>query len=413
MAKLDSPFTLQNGVTLKNRLVKSAMSEQLGDKQHNPVPGLADLYGRWAQGGIGLSMTGNIMVDRSALGEPGNVVLDEKSDLSEFKKWAKAGTQNNTHLWPQLNHPGKQVPDFLSKKPVAPSAIGLEDGLAANFKLPKALSELEIREIINKFALSARLSKEAGFSGVQIHGAHGYLVNQFLSGRHNQRKDKWGGSLENRMRFVLEIYHAIRKQVGVDFPVGIKLNSADFMKGGFTEEESMQVVQALSKEGIDQIEISGGSYEKVVFIEGNDSAAKPVNASTQKREAYFLDYAQKVRKFSQVPLVVTGGFRSARAMEEALVEDATDFIGVGRSLTLDPDFPEKVMSDQDHSIHLPARTTGIKKLDKMMMMDVLWYQQQMVRMSKRQEPNPKMSEWGAIFKSIGGIGMYAFRRVRG
>ncbi len=412
MTKLDSCFILQNGVVIKNRLLKSAMSEQLGDKYHNPVPGLADLYGRWAQGGIGLSITGNIMVDRNALGEPGNVVLDEKSDLNGFKKWAKAGTQNNTHLWPQLNHPGKQVPDFLSKEPVAPSVIPLQDGLAANFKLPKALSELEIHDIINKFALSARLSKEVGFSGVQIHGAHGYLVNQFLSNRHNQRTDQWGGSLENRMRFVLEIYRAIRKQVGEGFPVGIKLNSADFMKGGFSEEESMQVVQALSDEGIDQIEISGGSYEKVVFIEGN-AAKPPMKASTVKREAYFLDYAQKVRKLSNVPLVVTGGFRSALAMEEALLEDATDFIGLGRSLTLDPDFPNKIMKDQQHSIHLPARTTGIKKLDHMMMMDVLWYQQQMVRMSNRKNPNPKMSEWGAIFKSIGGIGKYALRRVRG
>ena len=412
MTKLDSCFTLQNGVVIKNRLLKSAMSEQLGDKHHNPVPGLADLYGRWAQGGIGLSITGNIMVDRNALGEPGNVVLDEKSDLNGFKKWAKAGTQNNTHLWPQLNHPGKQVPDFLSKEPVAPSAIPLQDALAANFKLPKALSELEIQDIINKFALSARLSKEVGFSGVQIHGAHGYLVNQFLSNRHNQRTDQWGGTLENRMRFVLGIYRAIRKQVGEGFPVGIKLNSADFMKGGFSEEESMQVVQALSDEGIDQIEISGGSYEKVVFIEGN-AAKPPMKASTVKREAYFLDYAQKVRKLCNVPLVVTGGFRSALAMEEALLEDATDFIGLGRSLTLDPDFPNKIMKDQQHSIHLPARTTGIKKLDHMMMMDVLWYQQQMVRMSNRKNPNPKMSEWGAIFKSIGGIGKYALRRVRG
>jgi 2,4-dienoyl-CoA reductase-like NADH-dependent reductase (Old Yellow Enzyme family) len=412
MAKLDSSFTLQNGVALKNRLVKSAMSEQLGDKHHNPVPGLADLYGRWAQGGIGLSMTGNIMVDRNALGEPGNVVLDEKSNLSLFKTWAKAGTQHNTHLWPQLNHPGKQVPDFLSKQPVAPSAIPLQDGLAANFKLPKALSELEIREIIQKFSTSARLSKEAGFSGVQIHGAHGYLVNQFLSSRHNQREDQWGGTLENRMRFVLEIYRAIRKQVGADFPVGIKLNSADFMKGGFTEQESMQVVQALANEGIDQIEISGGSYEKVVFIEGNNTPNKPVKDSTEKREAYFLDYATKVRKLTHVPLVVTGGFRSAHAMEDALLEDATDFIGVGRSLTLDPDFPNKVMKDQGHSIQLPSRTTGIKKLDQMMMMDVLWYQQQMVRMSNKLEPNPKMSEWGAILKSIAGIGRYAFRRVR-
>lgn len=408
MKQFGTSFTLKNGTTIKNRLLKSAMSEQLGTKSHDPKPGLADLYRRWAQGGIGISISGNIMIDRTALGEPANVVLDEQSDLTAFKVWTRAGTENNTHLWAQLNHPGKQSPTFLSKDPVAPSAIGLEGSMASSFKLPRKLSDQEIQGIIQKFATSARLAKETGFTGVQIHGAHGYLVNQFLSPRHNQRNDQWGGSLENRMRFVIEVYRAIRKVVGKKYPVGIKLNSADFMKGGFTEEESMQVVEALATEGIDQIEISGGSYEKVAFIEGN-----PQKDSTIKREAYFLDYAEKVRSLTDVPLVVTGGFRSTEGMEAAVTSKATDFIGLGRPLAVDPDFPNKTMAFDNHSIDLPMRTTGIKKLDQITMVDVAWYQQQMVRMAKRLLPHPNMSEWAAILKSISSIGVYALKRVRG
>ncbi|MCC4821109.1 NADH oxidase, partial [Vibrio lentus] len=154
--------------------------------------------------------------DRGALGEPKNVVLDEHSDLSVFREWAKAGTQNGSQIWMQLNHPGKQIPKFLCDSPVAPSAISLERGLEKGFNTPRALTETEIIAIIDKFALSAKLAKQAGFTGVQIHGAHGYLVSQFLSSRHNQRQDKWGGSLENRLRFVFEVYRAIRKEVGDD-----------------------------------------------------------------------------------------------------------------------------------------------------------------------------------------------------
>ena len=310
---LNSPYTLRSGTKLKNRLFKSAMSEQLGDEKHNPKPGLAKLYHRWAEGGIGLSITGNIMVSRDALGEPKNVVLDEKSDLTIFRKWAEAGKHNGSHIWPQLNHPGKQIPSFLTKEPVAPSAIPLSRGLEKGFNTPRALTEQEILAIIAKFATSAKLAKDAGFTGVQIHGAHGYLVSQFLSPRHNQRNDQWGGSLENRMRFVLSVYHAIREQVGEHFPIGIKLNSADFMKGGFTEEDSMQVVQNLAEAGIDLIEISGGTYESPSMMSG-----KKAKQSTLQREAYFLDYMEKVRKLVSTPLVVTGGFRSAPAMAEAL-----------------------------------------------------------------------------------------------
>ncbi|HIA48760.1 MAG TPA: hypothetical protein EYN96_12530 [Candidatus Hydrogenedentes bacterium] len=230
--ELAIPFALANGIEIKNRFCKSAMSEGLGTREHNPKPDLAVLYQTWAEGGIGLCATGNVMIDRTALGEPGNVVLDEESDLSEFRRWAREGSVNDTQLWMQSNHPGKQIPNLVCKEPVAPSAIGLEAGLEKGFNVPRALEESEIEAIIQKFATSARLAKECGFGGVQIHGAHGYLVSQFLSSRHNQRDDQWGGLIENRMGFVLAVLEAIRGEVGEEYPIGIKLNSADFMNDG-------------------------------------------------------------------------------------------------------------------------------------------------------------------------------------
>ena len=403
---LGSSFTLKNGQKIKNRLFKSAMSEQLGLRDHNPKPGLANLYGRWADGGIGLSMTGNIMIDRGALGEPKNVVLDEQSDLTEFKKWATAGKKNGSHIWTQLNHPGKQIPNFIVDVPVAPSAIALTRGLEKGFNKPRALLEEEILVIIKKFATSARLAKEAGFTGVQIHGAHGYLVSQFLSPRHNQRDDQWGGSLENRMRFVLSIYTAIREQVGADFPIGIKLNSADFMKGGFTEEDSMQVVKTLADAGIDLIEISGGSYENPSMM-GSDA-----KKSTVQREAYFLDYAEKVRSLVDTPLVVTGGFRSAKAMQEALDTGATDFIGIARTTCVDPDFPNKLIADVNYKHQLKVLTTGKPAIDKMAMLEITWYEAQLARMAKGKKPKANLSEWGVFFGTLFNAGIYAFRKRR-
>ncbi|MGF1754918.1 NADH:flavin oxidoreductase/NADH oxidase family protein [Vibrio makurazakiensis] len=408
---LSAPFSLPNGQEIKNRLFKSAMSEQLGDKQHNPKSGLTTLYQRWANGGIGLSMTGNVMVDRNALGEPNNVVLDKQSDLGLFRDWANAGKQNGSQIWMQLNHPGKQIPKFLCSEPVAPSAISLERGLQKVFNTPRALTDTEIQEIINKFTLSAKLAKEAGFTGVQIHGAHGYLVSQFLSARHNQRDDKWGGSLENRLRFVLEVYRSIRKEVGADFPVGIKLNSADFMKGGFTEEESMQVVQALSDNGIDLIEISGGTYESPSMM-GSKDKNEFIKSSTLKREAYFMDYMVKVRKLVSTPLVVTGGFRTAQAMNEALQTSATDFIGIARTMAVDPDFPNKLIEDPNHGMPLTVPTTGKPALDKIGMVGLVWYEHQMRRIADGKNSDPNLSSLGVVFKTLLSTGWHAFKKRR-
>ena len=403
---LDSALVLSNGTRIKNRLFKSAMSEQLADIHHNPSLGLIQLYKTWAKGGIGLAVTGNLMVDRQHLGEPKNVVLDEKSDLSLFAKWSAAGTQNGCQLWAQLNHPGKQVPSFIHGQPVAPSALPLEGSLKKNFKTPRALTEIEIEKVIKQFSEAAKLAKQTGFSGVQIHGAHGYLVNQFLSSRHNQRNDQWGGCLQNRMRFVLKIYEAIRQQVGDTFPVGIKLNSADFMRGGFTEEESMEVVKALSDSGINLIEISGGSYEAPIMADGTGKK------SSQLREAYFLEYAEKVREIVNTPLVVTGGFRSSKAMIEALRSGATDFIGLARPLALDPEMPNKAMQDEGFNVQSRPLTTGIKALDKMVMLNMSWYEAQLARIANGKEPKLNLSEWYSTFKVFMHLGVFAFRKRR-
>lgn len=402
-----SPFTLSNGEVLKNRFFKSAMSEQLADQAHNPTPNLLRLYEIWARGGTGLIVTGNVMVDREQLGEPRNVVLDGASDVEMFKRWAKAGSCDDTQLWVQLNHPGKQVPNFIHKVPVAPSPVALEGGLEKNFNKPRALEEREIIEVIEKFVKAAVLAKEAGFHGVQLHGAHGYLISQFLSPRHNQRQDKWGGSLENRMRFVTSIYQAIRKKLGSDFPIGIKLNSADFSKGGFSEEDSMRVVQKLGDIGIDLIEISGGTYEQTAMADGIKQ-----KDSTIKREAYFLEYAESARKLTNAPIVVTGGFRSTKGMNAALASGATDLIGVARPLAIEPDLPNKAISDENYKVSLRELTTGFKKLDKMILLNMSWYEAQLARLGRGKHPDVNLSEWKAAFQVFWLLGVFAFKKRR-
>lgn len=398
---LSTPQTLRNGVVVKNRFMKSALSEQMGDRERNPTPELATLYRRWAQGGAGLLVSGNIMIDRTAIGEPFNVVLDGQSDVEAFQRWTAGGTENGTHFWAQLNHPGKQCPNVLVKEPVAPSAIGFKGKLGMAFNKPRALTDPEIEAIIARFAEAAGQAKAVGFTGVQIHGAHGYLVSQFLSPRHNQREDRWGGPLENRMRFVIEVYRAIRAEVGAEFPVGLKLNSADFQRGGFDETESMQVVEAIAAEGVDLLEISGGTYEKPKMLGGATIA--PLKESTRAREAFFIAYAEQIRTRTDVPLAVTGGFRSAQGMSDAVECGATDMVGVGRPFTLDPDLPNNVLADQNYKIDWTEPTTGSTVIDLMSAISITWYEKQMWRIGRGEAPQPKLSSWGAVRTALWGM----------
>ena len=400
------PFTLPCGSTLKNRLVKAAMSEQLGDARQDPTAGLARLYSQWARGGASLLISGNIMIDRRHLGEPKNIVLDDQSDQAAFRRWVQAGLENGTQVWAQINHPGKQTPNTLTWEPVAPSAIRLNDVLPLGYNRPRALTEAEIIDIIARFAHCAALAKAVGFTGVQIHAAHGYLINQFLSPAHNRRSDEWGGSLENRMRFMLEIYRAIRAAVGPIFPVSIKLNSADFMRGGFTEDDSLQVVEAISAFRIDLIEISGGTYE------GQAMSGFKLADSTRRREAYFLDYAEKVRKRVNTPLMVTGGFRSGAGIADALTIGATDLIGLSRPLAVEPGFPHHVLSDPAYRIDLPRLTTGSRKIDQFFLLNITWYEHQLARMAKGHRPAPGLNTWVSVLMTLRDQGLAVFRPRR-
>jgi 2,4-dienoyl-CoA reductase-like NADH-dependent reductase (Old Yellow Enzyme family) len=404
---LFTPLTLPNGVVIKNRLFKSAMSEALGTKEHQPSNSLFTLYKTWAEGGVGLSVTGNVMIDRSALGEPGNVVIEDERDLHMLKKWAKAGTENGTHLWMQINHPGKQSPKMINNNPVAPSAIPISGKIKTFFHTPRALTADEILNLIKRFGNSARIAKKAGFTGVQIHGAHGYLINQFLSPHHNQRSDEWGGNIENRMRFVLEVYKEMRMHVGSEYPIGIKLNSADFQRGGFTEEESMEVVKKLSEAGIDLIEISGGNYENPAMMGPN------LKESTKKREAYFFLYAEKVRKLTSTPIVVTGGFRTVHGMTEALESGNLDLVGIARPFALVPDLPNRISRGNYQPISSSPVKTGLGFIDaNMPLMETVWYEQQLALMGQGKQPNPNLSAWSTIFHIIASQGKYAFQKRR-
>ena len=379
---LAQPLTLANGTVIKNRFAKSAMSEALGTLDNRVTPALANLYGAWARGGTGLVITGNVMIDRRALGEPCNVALEDERDLAQLQAWAKAGTANGTQLWMQLNHPGKQSPVQVSKQPVAPSAIPLAPRFKRFFNPPVALTEPQIENLIERFATSARIAQKAGFTGVQIHGAHGYLVSQFLSPHHNQRTDQWGGSVQNRARFVLEILRAMRAATSPAFPVSIKMNSADFQRGGFTEEESMQVAEMLADAGIDLIEISGGTYEMPQMT------GVPVKTSTLAREAYFLEYAEKIRARVKTPLMVTGGFRSIDGMAQALQSGATDLIGIARPLAVQPDLPNRLLRGEITRSDIKRRITGIKLIDEMAMMETVWYAKQLERIAKGEPTKP-------------------------
>ena len=408
---LNQPLHLPNGSVLRNRLAKAAMSETLGTYDNRPTTDLVQLYRRWASSGLGLIITGNVMIDRRALGEPGNVVVEDETDMLLLRQWAQTATQQGAAIWAQLNHPGKQSTRGLNAYNLAPSAVPFREDMAALFETPREATAAQIQDIIERFGRSAAICKKAGFSGVEIHAAHGYLINQFLSPHHNRRTDEWGGSAEKRRRFVLAVYAEIRRQVGPDFPVGIKLNSADFQHGGFTEEESIETIRALADAGIDLIEISGGTYEAPAMGGGMEASKK---ASTVAREAYFLAFAEKVRATVKVPLMVTGGFRTVDGMNAALRSGALDVVGLARLLVIDPDAPTALLQGRDSAQQVRTIKTGLKFVDRMGIMEVLWYERQLKRIARGQEPRPDEGGLSAFLKSAlgGSWGTFRTRRMR-
>ena len=342
-------LTLPCGTVLPNRLSKAAMTEGLATAEGIPTAELARLYGLWSDGGAGMLLSGNIIIDKDHLERPGNVVIDRPPSpqmRDALARWATAATRNGNQFWAQISHAGRQTQKLVNKNPKAPSAIklGLPGG---QFGEPVTLMIDEIHDIVQRFGVCAAAVKEAGFTGVQIHAAHGYLLSQFLSPRSNERIDLYGGDLANRARALLEVVASVRAAVGPNFPVAVKLNSADFQKGGFAFEESLQVAQWLQEASIDLIEISGGTYEqpKLLGLAGMEEEEKQnVAQSTMMREAYFVDFAVAMREKVTVPLMVTGGFRQRAAMEQALESGAADLIGLGRPMCVMTDAPNQLIA---------------------------------------------------------------------
>jgi 2,4-dienoyl-CoA reductase-like NADH-dependent reductase (Old Yellow Enzyme family) len=387
MASLADPLDLPCGVRLPNRIAKAALSEALGDRDNSPDERIVTLYRRWAQGGYGLLITGNVMVDRAHLGEPANIVIEDDRAISQLTAWTKAVHDGGAAIFAQLNHPGRQSNLMnIGHTPVAPSAVALTMPGAS---VPRELTAAEIEGFIERFATAAAVCEEAGFDGVQVHAAHGYLVTQFLSPLTNLRQDEWGGDPERRMRFLLEVVRRIRERVSPGFAVSVKLNSADFQRGGFSEDDSRAVVAALAREAVDLIEVSGGNYESPAM---SGSAAH----STRAREAYFLDYARSVRDAAgSVPLAVTGGFRTRSGMQDALTSGDCDVVGIARPTVTTTDAASALLEGRTttlttHEIEvgmrgLIGRIADLKTLDGVL--NLSWNADQLHRLARGQEPD--------------------------
>jgi len=384
--KIQEPFKLPCGVELPNRIAKAAMTERLSRKNNHANEMHETLYEKWGSSGTGLLISGNVVVDKRYKEAGGNIVIEDESGIEPLKKMATAVTKNGSQFWMQISHAGRQATIFSTFRPIAPSSVQLKKMLL--FAPPREMSETDIEDVISRFVNTAKIAQKAGFTGIQIHSAHGYLLSQFLAPKTNQRTDKWGGSIENRARLLFAIYEKTRAAVGNDFPIGVKLNSADFQRGGFNEEDGLFVVKQLEKMGVDLLEISGGTYENIDFLL---SKLKP---STQRREAYFMDFATLIRKECNIPLMVTGGFRSSAFCEEVLENNEIDIIGFARPYLIDEHFPATFLKSGSAKIVDVNKLTGIKQLEDFS--EAGFYDYQIRQLATNKPLNMKISP----FKSV-------------
>lgn len=345
---LFTPLTLPNGAVVPNRLAKAAMEETLADAGQLPGPRIVLLYRRWAEGGAGLLITGNVMVDRRALTGPGTIALEADTPLDPFKAWARAARAGGAQAWMQISHPGRQVMANMGGLAWAPSAVALDMGKHSKmFAQPRAMREADIAEVIERFAATAHAAEQAGFTGVQIHAAHGYLLSQFLSPLANRRDDAWGGNLPRRARLLLEVVRAVRARVAPTFCVGVKLNSADFQRGGFSENDAREVLEMLNSEQVDLVELSGGSYESPAM------QGRTADGRTLAREAYFLEFARDLAQVAAMPLMTTGGI-ARRAIAEGALQGGVAIVGIATALAAVPDLPRAWQAGHEPAAAMPA-----------------------------------------------------------
>ena len=414
LATLNAPLRLPCGATLPNRLAKAAMTERLGDNRNRATALHERLYRQWSEGGAGLLLTGNVQVDRKHLEAAGNVAIDGTEDaeaLAALRRFASAARSAGNHVWMQISHAGRQTPKAINPHPDAPSAVtvALPGG---QFGLPRPLAGADIPPLIARFAHAARIARETGFTGVQIHAAHGYLISQFLSPKVNRRQDEWGGDPTGRARFLMDTVRAVRAAVGADFPLAVKINSADFQRGGFDFADSTAVVGWLDAENVDLIEISGGSYEqpRMMNLTGMEPIEDPaIAASTRAREAYFQKFAPEIRKHAgRAALMVTGGFRTATGMASAIAADGIDLIGLGRPLCVDPAAPGKLLCGQIETLErwedrLRLGPGWLGPRSPFALLKAVngfgaqsWYYEQLYHLASEGQPKPEMALLSAL-----------------
>jgi 2,4-dienoyl-CoA reductase-like NADH-dependent reductase (Old Yellow Enzyme family) len=385
---LSDELRLPCGQVLRNRLAKAAMSEQLAGNASEPTPELVNLYGLWSASGAGLLITGNVMVDRRAISEPGQVVVEDGRHLDGLARWAGAARQGGARVWMQINHAGRQVPFLLARQAVAPSAVRLPGRL---FARPQALDRKEIDALVRRYAATARVAVQAGFDGVQIHAAHGYLISQFLSPEANRRDDGYGGDLERRQRFLVDVIAAVREAVGSRAAVAVKLNASDFSRSGLGFDEALQHVAALDRAPIDLLEVSGGNFHSAAMLGVRGPSAPEFHGT---REGYFLEFAKRARPLFRKPLMVTGGFRTAAAMQAALAGGAVDLVGLARPMVLDPHCPRKLLERAQAGVDgrvgaSGPRTPGASGLFGGLG-EIAWYTVQLWRLGQGSAPDPRL-----------------------
>ncbi|GAW11280.1 hypothetical protein ANO14919_006230 [Xylariales sp. No.14919] len=363
MEELSKPLTLKCGLKLPNRLVKAAMAENMADKNSLPDQKFHTVYGEWARGGWGMVLTGNVHVDAAYLGDARGTAVDPSVETQlkhAWEEWARVCNRHGTPTIVQLNHAGRQSPIGAGKrglctKSLAPSPIPLDlgGGLLAKalvpliFGTPREMTLRDINKVVQQFTYAARQAVNAGFQGVEIHAAHGYLLSQFLSAKANQRTDDYGGSAGNRARLIVQILQAVREVVPASFCVGIKLNSVDHQSVDELREcvEQLRLIVAA---GVDFLEISGGTFEDPKMMPNADQMLREKSARSKAREAFFLEFAGSIRhEFPSVPLMVTGGFRTRLGMQSAIESKDCDLIGIGRPAALHPRLPDEIIFNKD------------------------------------------------------------------
>ncbi len=414
MATINDPIKLACGVTLPNRIAKPAITEGLADERGWPTAELERLYAGWAEAGFGLMISGNIIVDAYHLERPGNIVFDREpssNQMKALKSWTSVARKNGAHLWAQLSHSGRQTQKIVNPTPLSPSAVavGLPGKLFGN---PQEMTEAQIHQAIAQFVRAARISKAVGFTGVQIHAGHGYLISCFLSPMANRRTDQWGGSLHNRARLLMAIVSGVRSEVGPDFPICVKLNSADFQRGGFEQSDSEEVALMLEDAGIDLLEISGGSYESPAMVGeagGGAGVERPQKASTIAREAYFLEFARSLRKRTKMPIMLTGGLRTREGMQAAL-DEGVDVLGIARPVCVEPAAVKPLLDGTKDSLEAWEvrlhRDTGLFSNNSPLALvrtiasfaGIYWFYAQLYRLGRGDKPALRMKPLFAMLK---------------